>query len=290
MLDQLINEPNLRFIMIGFAVLITVMGFMRGIGRLIVLAVALAAGAGAALAWWRYMPGVKMSWWERTPEEFIKWGALGVGLVTAFIVRRLLGAIFSGGGSGEMDGRTRVRGGLLGFIPSLVLVWGGAVGLRWAGAASHLRHVEQAVKAQDVNLLSDADLMARISQSMDKGTLGDILNRTDFMESRESKAMATLLTLQWNDDVWKRTWRHPQAGPVVQQPSFQRLQEDRDVRQALSYSHYSRLLALPEMNIALKNTVLREAVLNLDMDTVLREVITGHTAAANGIPRAEVVP
>ncbi len=288
MLDQLTAEPNLRLIMIGIAVLFAVMGFVRGIGRLILLALALAAGAAAALAWLRYIPGVKFSWWDKPPEEFIKWGALAAGLLAAWIARRLLGTLLSGDGPGEMNRGTRVRGGLLGFVPALLLLWGGAVGIRWAGAASQLRHVERAVHAQDMQPMESGGLMARLSHSMDKGVLGDILNRTDPMGSREAEATGTLLVLQGNPAVWERVWRHPAAGPVVQQPAFQRLKGDKDVQHALSFSHYSRLLTLPELDTALKDKVLREAVLHLDMEAVLKEVISGHQAA--GVPKATVVP
>ncbi len=55
-------------------------------------------------------------------------------------------------------------------------------------------------------------------------------------------------------------------------PPFARLCDDNDVGHALSFSHYSRLLALPEMNAALDTPALREAVLNLDFDAALPEV------------------
>lgn len=286
MLDQITSEPNLRLIMLGLAVAFAVMGFVRGIGRLILLAASLAAGAAAAFAWLRYAPEWRFSWWEQTPEEFIKWGAIAAGLLVAWAFRRFLHTLFKG--PGEMDRRTRIRGGLLGFIPAIFLLWGGAVAVRWAGAASYLRQVERAVKAEDLKPLEESDLLARLSRSMNKGLLGDVLNRTDPMDSREAEALGTLLMLQWKETVWRRAWRHPAAGPVIQQPSFQRLKEDKDVWHAISFFHYSRLLALPEMETALSDRVLREAALNLDMDAVLAEVITGHAAEAP--PRAIVVP
>lgn len=288
MLDQLTSEPSLRLVMMGIALLCLAMGFLRGIGRLILLGLALSAGAAAALAWFRYMPALCIAWWGKNPEGFIKWGALAAGLLVVWFARRFLNALVSGDGPGKMDGRTRLRGGLLGIIPALLILWGGAVAVRWAGAASRLRQVEAAVEAQDMQPLKESGILARLSRSLAKGVLGDILNRTDPMMAQETGAAGTLLVLQRNQAVWSRAWRHPHAGPVVQQPSFQRLSGDKDVQYALSFSHYSRLLALPEMKAALEDRVLREAVLNLDMDTVLQEVITGHPPA--GVPRAEPAP
>ena len=288
MLEQLTSEPVLRYVMIGCAVLCAAMGFLRGIGRLILFGLALAAGAAAALAWLRYGPALCISWMGRNPEGVITYGALATGLVVAWLTRRFLNALVSGEGPGPMDRKTRMRGGLLGFIPALVLLWGGAVAVRWAGAGSRLKHLEQAVEAQSMTPLEDADLFARVSASLGNGVLGSILNRTDPMSRREAAAAGALLVLQRSNHVWERARMHPHAGPVILQPPFLRLRNDNDVRYALSFSHYSRLLALPEMDAALDDRTFREAVLNLDLDTVLKEVITGKLSG--GPPRAEVVP
>ncbi len=288
MLEQLTSEPTLRYVMIGFAVLCAAMGFLRGIGRLVLLVLALAAGAAAALAWLRYGPALCIAWFGKNPEEVIKYGALTAGLVVAWLARRFLNALVSGAGPGPMDRSTRMRGGLLGFIPALVLLWGGAVAIRWAGAGSQLKNLELAVEAQNMAPLDDAGLFNRLSDSLGKGVIGSLLNRTDPMSSREAAAAAALLVLQRNPNVWERARHHPLTGPVILQPPFARLRDDNDVSYALSFSHYSRLLALPEMNAALGDHALREAVLNLDFDTILPEVITGKLAGSP--PRAVVVP
>jgi hypothetical protein len=187
-----------------------------------------------------------------------------------------------------MDRRARVRGGLLGFLPAAVLLWAGAVGMRWAGTAGRLGQVERAVDAQDLQPLSDAGVPERIAASLGTGLLGDLLNRLDPLNSREAGIAAALLVLQRNPVVWERTVRHPLAGPVILLPAFHRLRGDNDVQHALSFSHYSRLLALSEMDAALDDRVLREAVLNLDTDSLLPELITGRPPAA--APRAMPVP
>lgn len=288
MLEQLTSEPTLRLIVIGFIALCALLGFLRGIGRLILLGLALAAGAAAALAWYRYMPALFISWWGKNPEDVIKWGAVAVGLIAAWFARKLLNGIVSSESPAPMDGRARMRGGLLGFIPALLLAWGGAIAIRWAGAASQLRHLEAAVDAQSLEPLRHADILSRLSGSLGKGTLGSILNRLDPLSSREAAATAALLVFQRESHVWERAQRNMQTGPIFLQPPMRRLRDDRDVQHALSFSHYSRLLALPEMNTALEDRTLREAVLGLDLDAVLPEIITGHAGGAP--PRAIAVP
>jgi hypothetical protein len=287
-MEQLTSEPTLRIVVLGFIALCAVMGFLRGVGRLVLLALALAAGAAAALAWFRYLPALCISWWGKNPEGFIKYGAIGAGLLAAFFARRILNGIVSSDGPGPMDRKTRLRGGLLGLVPALLLVWGGAIAVRWAGAASALRHLERAVDAQSMEPLGEADLPARLSRSLATGLLGSMLNRLDPFGSREAAAAAALLVLQRQPTVWERAVRHPQAGPVMMQESFRRLRNDNDVSHALSFSHYSRLLALPEMDAALDDRVLREALLNLELDRVLEEIVTGRPTGPP--PRAVAVP
>ena len=288
MIEQLTSEPTLRLVVLGFIALCAVMGFLRGVGRLVLLGLALAAGAAAALAWFRYMPALCISWWGKNPEGFIKWGAVAAGLLAAFFARKLLNGIVRSEGPGPMDRRTRVRSGLLGLLPALLLVWGGAIAVRWAGAASQLRHLEQAVTTQSMEPMQEADIPARLSRSLTKGILGALLNRMDPLSSHEAATAAALMVLQREHHVWERAVRHPLAGPVLIQPAMRRLRDDNDVSHALSFSHYSRLLALPEMNAALDDLTLREALLSLDMERVLEEIITGRMTG--GPPRAAVVP
>jgi hypothetical protein len=216
MLDQLTSEPGLRYFMIGFVVLCAAMAFLRGLGRLILFGIALAAGAAAALAWFQFMPALCIAWFKSNPPEFVQWGAVAAGLLVAWLTRRFTQCLVSGEGPGEMDRRTRVRGGLLGLIPAFILLWAGAVVVRWMGTAARLRQVEQAVDAQDVSLLENEPLLARLGRSLMSGTLGEILNRIDPLGSREAGAAATLLVLQrrgtdGRNPVWERARHHPQA-------------------------------------------------------------------------------
>lgn len=286
--DSLTSEPGLRLILIGIAVLCAAMGFLRGLGRLVMTGLSLAAGAAAALAWYRYMPAACIHWWGRNPAEFISWGAIASGLFTVWFSRRFLHAVVRGGNPLSLTGSARMTGGILGFIPALLLLWGGALAVRWTGAAGHLRQIEEATKTGDPGPLDQTAVFDRLSLALRRGAVGDFLNRTDPLNAQESGTLGALLVLMNNPGVWERTVHHPLAGAVVVQPAFRRLRDDRDVLHALSFSHYSRLLALPEMDTALRDPGLRERLLGLDLETVLHEVISGRMS--HGPPRAAVVP
>jgi hypothetical protein len=101
--------------------------------------------------------------------------------------------------------------------------------------------------------------------------------------------LASLLVLRHNPVVWDRALRHPQAAVLLQSGAVQRLLRDSDVGNALSFSDYTRLLTLPEMAEALRDPVLRAALLNADMGELLGACITGRSGPAV-IPRAIPVP
>lgn len=285
MLENLTSEPTLRLIMMGLAVLCAGMAFLKGVGKLILLVLSVAAGVGAAVVCYRYLPGIPAL--SNVPPQYLQYGTLGAGLVAAWLARKFLNGIVSSDGEDNPD-RSKVKSGLLGFIPALLLIWGGAVAARWAGAADYLRHIEKAVDSQNTAPMDEAGIVARLSRSLTKGVLGDIMERSDPMTSRETIATCALLVLERQPAVWERARRHRHVGPAVQLPSFSRLKVDHEVKHAVSFSHYSRLLALTEIKTALSDAPLRERVLGLDMETVLGEVITGRLSG--GPPRAVVVP
>ncbi len=286
--EQFLTEPNLRLILSGLAVLCAIMGFVRGIGRLLLMGVAVAAGVVAGMAWLRHMPGVDHSWWKGDPEDFIRWGALVAGILAALVVRMVLNVIFSAG-TRSMNRGSRLAGGLLGLIPALLLLWGGAVAIRWAAVAGHLHQVAKAAEENSVAPLDEDSLLFRITRSMDQGVLGDIMNRTDFLNSRESEILGTLLVLQRNESLWReRVITHAQAGPVVLRETFRRLQQDGDVQHAVSEARYGHLLSLPELDVALKDQKFRAALLGLNMEQVLHDVLGGHSPER--IPKAILVP
>lgn len=289
MLTSLISEPNLRLLMVGFAALCTIFGFVKGLGRLLLLGLSIAVGAAAVLAWFRYFPGLCIAWFGEIPVWLTNYGALGAGLIATWFARRFLHALVTGeGGQAPLNQKARVRGGLFGFVPALIMLWLGAIAVRWTGTTAELRAVEAAAKSGNVSDLDNGDLLARLNRSLNQGVLGSILNRIDPVSSREAGALGSILALSHGETAWRRLASDPGAGPILQIESFRRLRNDREVIHALSFSHYSQLLALPEMNAALNDKPLREALLSLDLDSVISTSISGKAPLLT--PRAIVIP
>jgi hypothetical protein len=287
MLPQFTNEPALRLILPALTLLLALTGFLRGLGRLLVLAVSLAGGAAAGMAWFRYGPALCIQWFGSLPVWLVNYGSMIAAVVGAWVVHRLVTGL--AGGGGPIDRGARVRGGLIGLIPALVLTWAGAMALRVTGATAGLRELEAAVKGQRAAGVSEPGLLPRVSHSLSTGTVGDLLNRLDPLATGQTVPLASLLVLRHNPVVWDRALRHPQAAVLLQSGAVQRLLRDSDVGNALSFSDYTRLLTLPEMAEALRDPVLRAALLNADMGELLGACITGRSGPAV-IPRAIPVP
>jgi hypothetical protein len=287
MLPQFTSDPALRLVLPALTLLLAFTGFLRGLGRLLVLAVSLAAGAAAGMAWFRYGPGLCIQWIGSLPVWLVNYGALIAAVAGAWLAHRLLSGLASG--AAPADRGARMRGGIIGIIPSLLLTWAGAMALRVTGATAGLRELEAAVKAERIPAGQQAGLLPRVSHSLSTGTVGDLLNRMDPLSTGQTVPLASLLVLRHNPAVWERALRHPEAAPLVQHWAVQRLLRDNEVAHALSFSDYTRLLALPEMGEALREPVLRAALLDADLPGVIEACVTGR-GAAEVIPRAIPVP
>ena len=287
MLPQFTSDPALRLILPALTLLLAFTGFLRGLGRLLVLAVSLAAGAAAGMAWFRYGPALCIQWMGSLPVWLVNYGSLITAVVGAWLAHRLLSGLASG--AAPVDRGARMRGGIIGIIPSLLLTWAGAMALRVTGATAGLRELEAAVKSGRVPAGQQAGLLPRMSHSLSTGPVGDVLNRLDPLSTGQTVPLASLLVLRHSEVAWERALRHPEAAPLVQHWAVQRLLRDSDVAHALSFSDYTRLLMLPEMAEALREPVLRAALLDADLPDVLAACITGR-GAAEVIPRAIPVP
>ena len=90
MLPQFTNEPALRLILPALTLLLALTGFLRGLGRLLVLAVSLAGGAAAGMAWFRYGPALCIQWFGSLPVWLVNYGSMIAAVVGAWVVHRLV--------------------------------------------------------------------------------------------------------------------------------------------------------------------------------------------------------
>ena len=290
MFPQFTSEPALRLILPAVTLLVAMLGFFRGLGRLLVLVLSLAGGAAAGMSWFRWGPDWFIRWFGSLPLWLVNYGALISGVLAAWFLHRFLTALFRGAGEAvALDRGARLRGGIVGLVPALLLTWAAAMAVRVTGATATLRELEAAVRTGQWAPAETAGLLPRLQQGLSTGSLGSLLNRLDPLDTRRTTALASLLVLRHGEEAWRRALRHPQAGPLVLHPAVQKLLRDHDVTRALSFSDYTQLLTLPELTEALQDTGLSDALAGADLPALLRACITGQTGPA-GIPRAVPVP
>lgn len=285
---NLTSEPTLRMAMLGFAALCVVWGVAKGIGRLVTLAVSVIAGAAAGWAFFRYAPGPLISWLNGFHAEAIQWGAVVCGVLGFWFMQRFLGSLFNGTPAVPSGVGPRSRAGLFSLLPALLVLWGAAMAIRWSGGVARMRWVEQAAVTQRADAMKEPPVLAQLRSGVSTGTLGQILDKVDPFHSRETSALGALLALRRNDKAWDNLVRQPRMAPLIKSEVLRPLLRDNDVLHALSFSHYSKLLTLPELTEAVTSPAVRDALRSLPVEEAIRAAIAG-TPALPPAPRAVIV-
>lgn len=285
---SLSSELTLRMAMMAFAGVCVLWGVAKGIGRLVILAVSVMAGAAAGWWFFRYAPGPLISWLNGFHAEAIQWGAVVCGVLGFWFSQRFLGSLFSGPGSAPTGAGPRARAGIFSLVPALLVLWGVAMAIRFSGGVARMRWVEQAAAGHQAGELKEPPLLAQLRNGVSTGTLGQILDKVDPFHSREASALGALLALRRNETAWQNLIRQPRMAPLVQSEVLRPLLKDNDVLHALSFSHYSKLLTLPEITAAVTAPAVRDALRALSVEDAIRAAIAG-TSALPAAPRAGIV-
>ena len=287
-MTALTSEPTLRLAMLAFAGICVLWGVAKGIGRLIRLAVSVLAGAAAGWWFFRYAPGPLISWLRGFHAEAIQWGAIACGVLGFWFSQRFLGSLFRGPAAVPSGAGARTRAGIFSLLPALLVLWGTAMAIRYTGGVARMRWVEQAAVSNHAGELKEPPLLARLRTGISSGTLGQILDKVDPFHSREASALGALLALRHNENAWQNLIRQPRMAPLMQSEVLRPLLKDNDVLHALSFSHYSKLLTLPEISQAVSAPAVRDTLRAFPVEDAVRAAIAG-TPALPAVPRAEIV-
>lgn len=282
---SLTSEPTLRLLMLGLAAASVLWGVARGLGRLAMLAVSLAAGAAAAWATFSLAPKPLADWLLHCHPDALAWAAAAVGLLACWYARRFLAALFRGPRLTPSGFGPRTRAGLFSLAPALLFLWAAAMATRWSGAVARLRWVDQAALAPNPAELPELPLLAQLREGVSSGLTGEILDRTDPFNSRETSALGALLALRSHDSAWQHLIRQPRLAPLLKTDALRSLLQDNDVLHALSFAQYSKLLALPELSEAVARPAVRDALRALPIEDAIRAAIA-RTPALPYAPRA----
>lgn len=265
----------------GVAALTVAWGVLKGVARLALLALSLAAGAAAAAAVYRYAPGAFISWLGAFSPNALNWAAAIAGVLAMWFSRRFLNALVSGrvlwrpaSGAGN---------GLLCLLPAVLVAWMVAMALNWIGGVSRMRLTEEAVKANAPALLEKPPLAAKLRAGLARGEAGQWLDRVDPLHASRVSALGALLTVAHDTKrAWPRLLKNPKITPALGD-TLRRLLKDKEVQYTLSYGHYSQFMTLPQVREAAKSQAVREAMRGLNVEEVVRSALS-NTPAPAGTP------
>lgn len=292
MLDSLTSVGGVRAVLAVLIILSSVWAFARGLFRMVLFAVSLAGGAAAAWAWWRWMPGILVPRViQKISPDMVQWTSVAAGVAGLIVTRKLLGAILSGERPLPSGGAARLRSAGFSLIPALILLWAGAMAVRWTGAVGQLRRVDAAARSHSAAPLDEEPLSVRVSRNLSSGWLGNVLDRTDPLDSRHAGTLCAMVYLHsWAETYDKATLARlhaqPAARALLAHPAVKGLTNDSDVLAAMSFSRFSELVSLGEISRVLDQPGVGALVLAIDPAVVTRRalgLLPLHT------PRAEVV-
>ena len=282
------NEITLRWVLMAITGVTMIFGFLKGLGRLVGLLLVLGSGGAAALAWLRHGQELWEKWTGAAfPGWLLQGGAVAGGLLGLLLARTVVGWVTGSGGSGPLTAGARMKGGLGGVIPVLLLLWGGTLALRWLGAAAELRLVEQAVVGRSARVLHEPGWLVQVSRALSQGLTGGVLERADPVHISSLLSLGTLLVAQRDAGIYSRLSRQTDTSRVLREPAWRRLRDSGPVVKTLSFSQYRELLGQPEMKAAAADEALGTTLSAWNRLEHLEAAIEGRPPAA---PRAEIVP
>ena len=257
----------------GILVAFMMLAFVRGIAKQMLGMVCLILGFIAGYIVFKNSPPYLTKWLGSVPPNAVIISSILGGIIVHQIARRLLANVVQPGAGVPSSQGMRFQSAGLSILPACVLIWVLAMGVRWTGAMSQMKFIDEGIRADKTSLLQDSPLFARLQHSLTTGWIGNILNRTDPISSTEASALCSLLLIQRDPDSWQRLHRDPNARAIIQHPAVQHLLRDKDWTKPASFQNYAELITLPDLTTALKDPALVAQLQKINIEQTARQAI-----------------
>lgn len=246
----------------------------RGVVRQILSMISLGLSALAAIYVFQHRTDVFGAMGAGMSTDRLMVFSAGVGLLTYFLCRGLIGLLAGLGILGLLGGLTGWKGGLLSLIPSGFLLWSGTLVLRLVGG---VYGVENAAEAQKHGEKISGKLTAwihQISQQVDQSSLGSLAAKMDPFDMRARANLARLLILWPDGRVWQQiAARGPQTAQALNHPAIINLGKDPKVRQAIERQDFAGLMQLPEVKQTAANPELEPFLKGLALEQAMDSIV-----------------
>ena len=250
---------------LGFLGLMALLAIVRGVLRLframITLGLAFAAGTLVFIKGPDLLKGV-----VETPSghllagmSFIAGGIAHLG--SGFALNKLLGGLDAAQLAGENV--SKLKAAALSLLPSGFFLWAGGILVRLTGSASGLAHADAAQGGTE-------PWLAQLRDSISSGVMGRLFNATDpFTTDSATRLCQVLVDYRVHDRV-DQLARDPRYRSLFADPRFRRLINDREVKHAVAFRDFTRLLTLSEVREAAADPALAKILAALPEPEVRR--------------------
>ena len=190
-----------------------------------------------------------------------------------FLVRGIVNFVAGFGLVSLLASFTGWKAGLLSLLPSGVLVWLGAMVMRFLGSVYSLENAS--VEQQGKGVKSEfGQWIAEMAQKIDRTSVGRLAEKLDPYDMRARANLARLLILWPDGRVWQQlASRGQDTANALNHPEIAALGQDAKVRQAIERQDFVGLMQLPQVIRAAANPqlepFLKTLALEESMDTVV---------------------
>ena len=269
-------------IFLSFAVVLIlfemVRGWRLGIMRQLMRVAAVVAGYAAAYFGGDLLVPILRSS-LKMPDLVISVLAGAILAVIVYGVIATLGAILFKRTSQQSSGAVRLvyglSGALIGICFGMFLIWLILVGIRSVGSIADAQVQAQSHQPKDVppkpdfNADSLMTLLARLKNSVELGTAGDVVKRTDAMPTGGLQTLGEMGTVLANPETARKFLNSPGAKELSEHPKIVALRNDPEIAEMIAQGRLFELLRDPRIVDAVNDPTLAERAKQFDLKKAL---------------------
>lgn len=271
-------------VFLSFAVVLILFEIIRGwrlgiMRQLMRVAAVVAAYAAAYFGGGLLVPLLRSS--LKMPDIVISVVAGAILAVTVYAIIASLGTILFKRTAQQSTGVVRLVYGLSGALVGLCFgaffLWLLLVGIRTAGSIADAQVQAQSSQPHRVspepNLDADSlmKLVARLKNSVELGTAGDVVKRTGAMPTGGLQTLGEMGTVLANPETARKFLNSPGARELSEHPKIVALRNDPEIMEMIAQGRLFELLRDPRIVDAVNDPTLTERVKNFDLKRALED-------------------
>lgn len=230
-------------------ILFMLIGFMKGMVRMLFGLIAL--GAGSVAAYWGFLRGDAIAGYVISKPDPWMSGAVGLilGLATLFATRAIFGMLLKP--PTAMDGKKKLHagpGGLLGLLTGLTLVWFTISAVRYIGTLTELQWVQNCLAEEGKITKLDKPALVSLRDLIDGTTPGKFHREYDFLNSPIRAEIAKLRILTEHSYAITQAKVDPGVRGAFRQADIRKfLENSQDLTAFITEAKFSHLIEAPSL-------------------------------------------